>query len=163
MRKVILASSVFKLRKTEHSDLIDLIELCGSVFYPQVSAKSIQDEVESTDFSISYVAVAGSEIVGCYLLKKEPLKTFPRMISLEDFSVYNNKRGVHVLLWVVAEAWRSKGVGKALRSLSLKLPFDYLWATHLSTKANRKQWLDFGRRIVGEDSQGKYFVTLMDL
>ena len=151
------------------NDLDTVINMCIEAF----GAFETKDEIrtylmEQIDVSISKKDVLGSHIVGCYLFNKASIYDFMQdnpTCALSDLSSYKDKQGIQGVALVVRNSFKGKGIGKLLRDVPKSMNVDYIWGKHLSDLGNIQQWVQYGRKIVGngivEDEH--LIITLMDL
>ena len=141
------------------------IEACAEISYKifiTISKEDIDYEMDRVDWNESYKATINDTIIGCILLTENSVTEFD-YCETEDLSSYKNKSGIEIVLLCVLPEFRNLNIGRKLRDIPLHLGYDYEWAQHFYSLANKDQWVKFGNRVVADDKTEKFFVTLMDL
>jgi hypothetical protein len=114
-----------------------------------------------SDFSISWKAVLNGKTIGCYLLNEESITSYD-FNSLENLSSYRDKKSLQGVALGILKEYRGYSYGRQLRDSALSLSgYDYIWGFNARILNNLPNWLQYGRRLVGETESS--YVTLMDL
>ena len=116
-----------------------------------------------TDWNISKKCVLNGVIIGCYLFNEQPVSSMLDRCkcAVEDYSKYEDKRGVQGLGLALLPDYRGTGIGKEMRNIPLKMGYNYIWGRHSKGLHNVTQWTKFGRRIIGENEHE--YITIMDI
>lgn len=155
-------SKNFSIESIEEDDIDYIIEMCVKLFsevvkydYPGLYLYVM------TDFSISKKAVLDGKIIGSYLLNEESIHSYA-MTPRENLDPYKTRRGLQGVALGLAKEHRGLTYGRQLRDSILSTgEYDYIWGLQGKQLNNLGNWLDYGRRLVGETEDN--FVTLMDL
>lgn len=150
------------ISKINREDIQGCLDMCVREFEGVASPEEIKEELDRTNWNISYKAEVDGVLVGCYLLCESSVTQFV-YCQLEDLSKYENERGIEGVALLVVPEYRNKSIGRKLRDIPLHLNYDYIWGQHFNTLNNEQNWVDFGRRVVARDYAEEFFVTLMDL
>lgn len=166
LMEIVKNQNGFAIEDIQQDDIKEVLILCAKVFAhvmnPEATVKYL---FKDTNWDISKKAVYNGKIVGCYLLNETQIADAfdinDTKHMTEDLYPYTKKRGVQGVALAVLPEYRGASFGRALRDVPLHMGYDYIWGEHLEGLKNRDNWVNFGRRVVGEFPG--LFVTLMDL
>jgi len=138
------------------------LKCCDIVFEPFVEGWDLREYLQvNAEFTMSYVAVLDSEVIGTYLLSSKDIMSYQEVFPDQDLRKYKNLKGIEGVAFAVLPEFRSKGVGKQLRSIVENLGQDYIWGEQMENLNNIEHWKNHGRRVLGKVN-GVY-ISIQDL
>lgn len=143
-------------------DIAPIIIMCAEIFdgHDTMARDPLMMEF-LTQLDVSYKAVLGDELIGCYLMNEDTPYWDERYTVYEDLKPYRDKWGIHGLVLALRPEFRGRGYGRALMDLPRQMEYDYVWGYNGKSLDNIDRWMHYGRRIIAESED--CYITLMDL
>lgn len=152
----------FRIEGMLDKDLEAILSLSEKIFSEALGYEyPVLNLLIYSDIDLSWKAMIGDEIIGCYLLGEDSINSY-EITPLEDLSAYQDRKGLHGVALGLLKEYRGLSYGRQLRNMPLLMGnYDYIWGGQAKTLNNLDNWTRHGRRLVGFEDEN--YITLMDL